>query len=167
MPRRLLARCRPDSIDEFRKAAEARLNDGLQLAASGRRMAAVYLWGYSAEMAIKAAYFSLTGFGRQAPITKADLWQAIALGKGLGMLWPQGAAGHNVRAWAELLVVEANTNPAVMFDVRLGLDIQRHAQRVSEHWNETLRYHKNVPYGYELRQVRTSAEWLLTNTMLL
>jgi hypothetical protein len=41
--------------------------------------------------------------------------------------------------------VEANTNPAVAFDAKLGLDIQRYAQRVSQLWNETLRYHKNVP----------------------
>ena len=66
MPKRLLARCRPDCIDEFRQAAESRFNDGLQLAAQGRRLGAIYLWGYGAEMAVKAAYFSFVGLGRHA-----------------------------------------------------------------------------------------------------
>lgn len=167
MPKPLLARCRPDCVDEFRRAAEARFNDGLQLAAQGHRLGAIYLWGYSAEMAIKAAYFSTVGLSRQTPITWVrDLRPAIDVGRSWGISWPKSGEGHNVRAWAELLAREANANPAVVLDAQQLFDIQRHAQRVGQLWNETLRYRKNMPYAYELQQVRTVAEWLVVNLPL-
>ena len=69
MPRRLLERCRPDSIREFRAAARQRFDDGLSLAAAGRRTGAIYLFGYTAEMILKAAYFSLSGLTETDTIT--------------------------------------------------------------------------------------------------
>src|SRR5437588_276642 len=50
MPRRLLERCQPDSIREFRAAGRQRFDDALALAAAGHRTGAIYLWGYTAEM---------------------------------------------------------------------------------------------------------------------
>ena len=63
MPRRLLERCDPDSIREFRAAARQRFDDALAMADQGRRTGAVYLWGYTSEMLLKAAYFSFGGLG--------------------------------------------------------------------------------------------------------
>src|SRR5438132_12581385 len=61
MPTRLIQRCQPESIREFRASAGQRYDDGLALAGTGNRTAAIYLWGYVAEMILKAAYFSLLG----------------------------------------------------------------------------------------------------------
>ena len=69
MPRRLLERCGPDSIREFRSAGRQRFDDGLALAAVGRRTGAIYLWGYAAEMILKSAYFSVVGLDESAEIT--------------------------------------------------------------------------------------------------
>lgn len=78
MPRRLLQRCQPDSIAEFRSASRQRYDDGLSLAIQGRRTGAIYLWGYAIEMTLKAAYFSFIGKGVRDPITwSGDLLPAI------------------------------------------------------------------------------------------
>jgi hypothetical protein len=69
MPRRLLDRWQPESIREFRAAARQRFDDAVACAAAGRRTGAIYLWGDSAELLLKAAYFSVIGLSETASIT--------------------------------------------------------------------------------------------------
>src|SRR3954464_7232409 len=122
MPRRLLDRCQPDSIREFRAAARRRYDDALTLAAAGRPTGAIYLFGYTAEMTLKAAYFALAGLAETDVITwPGHLLPAIRLGQGLGIPWPNAGAGHNVRAWAEFLVLVRAASPATAFDPDFGL----------------------------------------------
>ena len=168
MPRRLRQRWQPDSIAEFQRAARQRYDDGLTLASQGRRTGAIYLWGYAAEMVLKAAYFRLTGVPSGRPLTvQGDIRPAIQRGRTIhGLVWPVAGDGHNVRAWAELLIAErlSLTQP---YPTDFGRQVQRCGQRIGLLWSESLRYHKNVAYVYELRQVQESLEWLLTNEALL
>ena len=111
MPRRLIDRCLPDSIREFRASALQQYNDGLALVGAGNRTAAIYLWGYTAEMTLKAAYFSLFGLAEDDVITvPGHIQPAINRGKSppLSIAWPNQGAGHNIRAWAELLERDAS-----------------------------------------------------------
>jgi len=164
MPRRLLARCRPDSILEFRAAAVQRYEDGLAAAAADRRLAAIYLWGYSAEMALKAAYFTLIGVGDNVPLTMpGDIRPAIDRGRFLGVPWPRAGEGHNVQAWAGLLVLERAALPGRAYRPDFARDVQAYGQQAGSLWNETLRYHANVAYSHEVRQVREATEWFLVN----
>ncbi|HZY85151.1 MAG TPA: hypothetical protein VFE78_09995 [Gemmataceae bacterium] len=168
MPRRLLERCQLDSVGEFRAAALQRYQDGLSLAAAGRRTGAIYLWGYTAEMVLKAAFFSFAGLAERDTITWAlHLKPAISKGVSLGISWPSPGAGHNVRAWAELLVLERAAAPAAAYTPAFGLEVQRQGQRLEWLWRETLRYHKNIAYPHEVMRAREAAEWLLTNSHLL
>ena len=129
MPRTLLNRCHPDSIREFRAAALRRYDDGLRLAVADRRTGAVYLWGYAAEMTLKAAYFSLIGLADRDVITwNINIQPAINRGRGLGIWWPNQGAGHNVRAWAELLVAGRALSPATALPAPFQLELQRHGQ---------------------------------------
>ena len=100
MPRRLLARWQPECIREFRASARQRFQDALSLAGNDRRTGAIYLWGYSAEMHLKAAYFSVIGIADTATITwAADLLPAMDRGKNVFTIpWPNSGKGHNVRA---------------------------------------------------------------------
>jgi hypothetical protein len=164
MPRRLIDRCQPDSIREFRASARQRYNDGLALAVAGNRTAAIYLWGYASEMILKAAYFSLIGVAEEEVLTvPGHIQPAIDRGQAapLYIAWPRPGAGHNVRAWAELLVgvraLAANTAYVADF----ALQVQGCGQRIGRLWRETLRYHKNRAYAFEVRQVREAVEWLL------
>jgi hypothetical protein len=164
VPRRLLNRWQPECIREFRAAAQQRYNDGLALVGQRRRTGAIYLWGYSAEMALKAAYFSIT-LADTDPITwHGHIRPAITRGQNVHTItWPNNGAGHNVRAWAELLVAERATIVGRAYLADDARQIQAQGQRIGLLWNETLRYHKNVAYPYEVTQVRLSAEWLLAN----
>lgn len=165
MPRRLIERCQPDCIREFRVSADQRYNDGVSLAAAGRRTAAIYLWGYVAEMTLKAAYFSLTGLAPMDRITwVANLQPAINRGRvTFRIAWPAPGAGHNVGAWAELLVAE-RAFAGAPYTPPFDLEVQRVGQRIWLLWRETLRYHKNFAYLHEVRQVREATEWLLVNS---
>lgn len=170
MPKRLPARCRPDSIREFRASAAQRYDDGLAAAAAGRDLAAIYLWGYSAEMVLKAAYFSVLGRAEGDVLTvQKHIKPAIELGRGLLIPWPVPGQGHNVLAWAELLILERATypNPVMAYSEDFGREVRENGQRIGQLWNETLRYHKNKPYPYEVTQVRRAVEWFLANSKLL
>ena len=121
-------------------------------------------------MLLKAAYFSVKGVGQATHLQMAGFIRpSIHLGRGLGIAWPLSGDGHNVRAWAELLILERATHPdpTMVYEPDFSLQVQANGQRISELWNETLRYHRNKPYNYEVRRVREAAEWLLTNSDLL
>lgn len=168
MPRPLIERCQPDNIREFRAAAQRRFDEGLALAASGHRTGAIYLWGYTAEMIVKAAYFSLRALPAMVPIRwMPDIRAAIARGRSLGVAWPQQGEGHNVRAWADLLVMERAATGIPYAPAHFGAVVQAMGQRFERLWRETLRYHKNVAYVYEVAQIRDAAEWFVINMMIL
>lgn len=168
MPRRLLDRCHPDCVREFRFAARQRFDDGLALALAGKRTAAIYLWGYTAEMTLKAAYFSLIGRAETETITwNGHLLPAIGRGRAMGIVWPRSGEGHNIRAWAELLVAERASSPATVFATPFDREVQRRGQRFEHLWRETLRYRTNHAYLFEVRQVREAAEWFLINSRAL
>jgi hypothetical protein len=162
MPKSLLKRCRPDSVAEFQAAARSRMQDGLALMAAERRTGAIYLWGYAVEMTLKAAYFRLVGFPAAQQIALKDLQAAKAAAGGLAVAWPGNL--HDLRAWADLLVATREANPALAYpDPGFGDQVRTTVAPLQRLWSEVLRYHKNVAYRYELRQVREAAEWLLAN----
>jgi hypothetical protein len=167
MPRRLLDRCQPDSICEFRASARQRYNDGVALAGGGNRTAAIYLWGYSAEMTLKAAYFALFGLAEAEVITvPGHIQPAINRGRAapLSIAWPNQGAGHNVSAWAALLVGVRALAVDTAFPPELAAQVRRCGQRIWQLWRETLRYHKNRAYLYEVQQVQQATNWLLVNS---
>lgn len=168
MPRLLIDRCRDDSIREFRSAARHRFDDALALAAAGQRTGAIYLWGYVAEMTLKAAYFSAIGVADTATIDwRRDLLPAVNRGRQMGIAWPSKGQGHNVHAWAELLVSQRATSLATAYPIPFGLEVQAHGQRFEKLWRDTLRYRNNLAYPHEVRSVQDSAGWFLMNSHVL
>jgi hypothetical protein len=164
VPKRLRDRWQPECIREFRAAAFQRFHDGLALAGRGRRTGAIYLWGYTAEMVLKAPYFSLF-LADTDPITWAGhLLPAINRGRTVHLIaWLVQGQGHNVRAWAELQVAERAAMPGRAYIASDARQIQVCGQRIGLLWGEALRYHKNVAYPHEVTQVRLAAEWLLVH----
>jgi hypothetical protein len=170
MPRSLPTRFLPESQREFRNAALRRYQEGVSLSLAGRdfRTGAIYLWGYCAEMTLKAAYFRLLGHAETAPITWNNIFQAIHRARtAFGVAWPNRGQGHNVRAWAELLIAERASIPGSAYPPAFGLQVQQCGQLVGQLWSETIRYHKNVAYLHEMQNVRDAAEWYLANESLL
>ena len=168
MPKPLLARLRPDSIAEFRLAARARYQDGEAAADQDRRTAAIYLWGYVVEMLLKAAYFEVDGLLERDPISIRDLKTAVKFGVTKNILWPPQGQLHNIRAWGETLVARRQMHPASVYqDVAFEQEVLIRSGRLESIWSETLRYHPNVAYPHEFRQVRSSAEWFVVHSPFL
>jgi hypothetical protein len=165
MPKRLRDRWRAESISEFRAAAKQRFDDGLILAAAGRRTGAIYLWGYTAEMIAKAAYFTLLGIPELNTITWThDLRPAIDRARRVfSIVWPNIGQGHNIVAWGELLISE-RILLRVPYPNPFALEVQKQSQRIGELWSETLRYHKNIAYLHEVTKVRKAVEWFVVNS---
>ncbi len=166
LPKLLVNRLGDDTITEFRAAAQIRNEDARQLADSGRTTAAVYLWGYAAEMTLKAAWFSLLGTPSNTPIPRKDLHAAMDMAKRTyGIQWKGGL--HNLLHWAELLVEHRIGLGRRYPDRRFEIEVVSRSRQIYERWRETLRYKTNRPYPAELRVVSESAVWLLSNALRL
>lgn len=164
MPLRLPNRCGPDCIAGFRAAAVQRYRDACRLADGERRTGAVYLWGYSIEMLLKAAFFRAFGYDDHRPITTADLRAAIQLAPSVGYTWPAGGNLHHLPAWGQLLVRVRSHLPSAAYSTRQfpGRILTRTVQAYQV-WREMLRYHENRAYEHEVRTVRASAEWFFAH----
>jgi hypothetical protein len=115
-------------------------------------------------MTLKAAYFSLTLAEMDTITWASHIQPAISHGRNVrSIAGPNQGAGHNVRAWAELLVAERAAIPGMAYLAATGRQIQACGQQIGLLWSESLRYHKNLAYPHEATQVRLAAEWLLAN----
>ncbi|OHB69676.1 MAG: hypothetical protein A2V70_16355 [Planctomycetes bacterium RBG_13_63_9] len=166
MPKLLVNRFTDDSVGQFRVAAHIRNEDAWHLATSGRGAAAIYLWGYAAEMTVKAAWFDLIGFPESKTISTSDLRKAIEVAKNdYGISWRHGL--HNIVHWAELLIEhrihlgQSYPNPC------FGSEVVKNCLRVHERWRVILRYKKNQAYPFEVHAVAVSTQWLLSNALRL
>ena len=166
MPKLLVDRFTDDSVGQFRAAAHVRNEDAWHLATSGRGAAAIYLWGYAAEMLVKAAYFHLIGFPENKAISLSNLYQAKTVATGTyGISWTGNL--HNVLHWAELLTQHRIALRRNYADSGFGLQVLDRCQRVYERWREMLRYKKNRAYPFEVNAVCAATQWLLSNALRL
>lgn len=144
MPKPLPKRFRPDCVYEFRRAAHVRFQDAIAAAQAGRRTAAIYLSGYSAEMTLKAAYFHLQGFGALQPIMMSDLKNAQLTAKSLGVTWV--GKFHDLYSWSQLIVATRSATPGLSYaNPSFGIQVITVGAKLQSLWNE----------------------WLLTNSQLL
>jgi hypothetical protein len=141
MPKRLPDRFRHDCIAEFRAAAWQRSLDAIALEEAGRRSGAIYLWGYVAEMILKAAYFDVKGFAHPQPITTPLLRAELSTHSGAAN--PRNL--HDLTLWAQALVnLRISTSGLAYSDPAFGNLVVAKAQTLYGLWRETLRYHKNI-----------------------
>jgi len=162
MPKLLVQRFAADSISQFRIAAVVRDQDAERLATGGHHAAAIYLWGYVAEMTLKAAWFALIGFQQHQAITVSDLNWARTSAKQSRIPWPGNF--HALENWASLLVQYRITLKGPYPDPKFGDNVLLHSRRVYARWRETLRYKKNRAHPAAAKVVRDSARWLLYNS---
>jgi hypothetical protein len=148
------------SIRAFRAAAGQRYREGRRLALAGDRLTAIYLWGYTAEMLLKAAFFRLRGWLLTQAITLADLYDAQLYAiQTLQLAWPEKNL-HELPRWRELLVEERKRvlNPYPWpFARRFSASVTR----IYLNWREHLRYHPNRPYRGEVGDTFQAVSWLL------
>jgi hypothetical protein len=168
MPKGLIERCQADSIGEFRAAAAERFRDAQAAELAGRRTAAIYLWGYVAEMTLKAAYFRAVGFAENDPVTPQHRRQAEVEARQQHFTTSGRSFPHDPLAWAQLLVWKRASRPGLAYpDPRFGIAVRARAVEIQALWVESLRYHKNVAYPFEMSRVRAAVTWLFERSLYL
>lgn len=169
MPRILLNRIGHDTLAKLEAAATRRHAEARRLAAN-EPLGALYLYGYTVEMRLKAAYYRLIdvpdGWNIEEPIApNPDSPRKIAqsLIKGLLNLGSPGAAGHHIVGWATLLIHTRSSHVLGAYDAALESALSNHAQAAGRQWREILRYRANRPYDEELDEVIAAANWVRRN----
>src|SRR5690349_10393450 len=91
-----------DCIVQFEDAAAQRSAEAEILLKRSRHLGAIYLFGYSVEMRVKAAFFRNAGFLAGRLISPQDRSNAIAMSATLGL--PVAPGPHDIAGWAALAV---------------------------------------------------------------
>lgn len=153
-----------DTVAKFEAAARSRFREAEVLYAAGERLGAVYLYGYSAENHVKAAYYRVLGRLPESPITIALRRSAEAE---IRARQPKSqrvqSPGHDIVGWARLLEEERARQGKPAFDPSFSLAMHGHAQTISQSWAEFLRYRANKPYNAEADRIRRAANWFRRN----
>ena len=145
-----------DSIATLEAAARDRLDEGNVLLNAGYNGGAVYLYGYTAEAILKAAWFRLLGHTPTQAITRSDLLQAAALASGAGL---NLGNFHNIAAWVRWLVLSRlQTVPYVQ---PLQQNLLQQADLIHQYWTPEMRYQVVVIPLSEAQDVRDAATWVL------
>ncbi|MBI2804949.1 MAG: hypothetical protein HYX68_08210 [Planctomycetes bacterium] len=161
----LVDRLAPDTINRLERAAEMRHHDALHLLPSGRGLSAVYLFGYSVEMCLAAAYYRGVGFSPNMPIDRDARQRFMAQARR-----PQAGTGrplmdsdpHPLVGWARFLESQrlARGNLSVHEAQRLQEAINK-AALVYKHWRPELRYKTIDVSQVQVAEVRKASAWFI------
>lgn len=154
----------PETIQEFRLAAETRYLDGLELMMAGRQGAGIYVMGYAAEMLLKNAYFLFTGAGPR-DFVRPRLVPALRAAQ---VLIPSvGHEGyHSLSFWALLLLESRRWQRRPFRDGIEGPFLQR-TRRLYQNWWVEMRYRSDPPGSLDARSVYDDVSWLRAHYHLL
>jgi hypothetical protein len=169
MPKGLLVRVGPDTAGKLEAAAVRRFAEAIKLQ-DDEPLGALYLYGYTIEMRLKAAYYRLTGVPEGWDIFAKRPNQSISprqLGEDtirlLLNLLPRTPVGHHLTGWARLVIETRRGHLLGALPPSHEIALWNQAQNAARLWRETLRYHANKPYDRELEDVRAAARWLKRN----
>lgn len=160
-------RLAPDTIRRLERAAALRFATAEVLFKEKRRLAALYLYGYSAEICLSAAYYRSTGFPPTVPIDRETRRRRMAQARQL--LTPTGeflmnSDPHPLVGWARFLQQQRQLMGGLS-----ELDEQRLREAVNKavliynYWRPELRYKITDIDVRDLRKVQLAAKWLVEN----
>ncbi len=157
-----------DFVSTFEAAASRNFIDAKILRRSGRRAAAIYLYGYSVEMRVKAAYFQAlfqaTGMPPDSRITatsrrqEVDSWHMIHA--------PRKPGPHDIEGWANLLVRKRD-HLGIPYAAAIATEIVDRSANVYLNWREYMRYRAVRVHAQEVTDVHIDADWFRRNYHLL
>jgi len=154
-----------DCIQEYEQARLDRFWDGVSLWSTGRETGAVYMLGYTAEIAVKCAYFRVSGFTILQPIRRAELNTAEARAKTLGVTAkPDGF--HNICFWRDLLIAHRRTNGRPL-DTVSEKGLMDNTKAVSDRWSIEMRYKRGYLSTSDVEQVARAVDWIDKNYVVL
>src|SRR4051794_20319239 len=112
MAKTLVDQLGPDTIARFERSAPLRLEEGDVLAIR-YPLTAIYLYGYSAEMLLKAAYFRHLKFRALDEIDRDTRNRAMALAQLHNFM---SRDPHDIPGWARFLVWDKETLHTPAYD---------------------------------------------------
>lgn len=154
----------PETIQEFRIAAETRYLDGLELMVAGRPAAGIYMMGYAAEMLLKNAYFLFTGAGPR-DLVRPRLVPALRAAQAL-IPSVVHEAYHSLSFWA-LLLLEARRWQRRPFRDGLEAPFRQRTRRLYQNWWVEMRYRRDLAGSRHVRCIYDDVSWLRANYDLL
>jgi hypothetical protein len=167
MPLTLKTRIGSDTLGKLERAAARRYAEANRLL-TDEPLGAIYLFGYTIEMRLKAAHYRLTSLPINADISVAtppnsSSPRKLAEGQIKIILGPAAPAsvGHHLLGWANLVIdsrAVAGLPTIASQAVFLG-----HIQNAALCWTESLRYHANKPYNAEVQAMTDAARWVKSN----
>ena len=161
MPLTLVHRAGGDTLGKLEAAAARRFREAEKLFQQGERLGAVYLFGYSIEIRLKAAYYRTIGLVPGSAIQPHRRPAEDAI-RALPFFPSNAQPGHHLRGWAGLLAQTRAGTPNPL-DATVASEMHQHVDAAFKCWVEYLRYRANQPYNAEVTAVRTAARWFRTN----
>ena len=122
--------------------------------------AAIYIFGYVAEMILKTAYFRVVGNSLAAPV-KPMLSPARSRGEEL-IPGVNHDSYHSLRFWSELLRAErSDQGRGLLTDTENSLI--EHTNNLYDKWMVEMRYHPNKATEADALEVAEAVQWLFNN----
>lgn len=161
----LIAHVAPDSIRQLESAARRRYWDACFLKQHAeRKLTALYLFGYSVEMCLAAAYYRSTGYPVHAPIDRdmrrRRMTQARQMQTPAGEPLMSGDP-HPLVGWARLLHNQRGLTALTSQEERRLNEAIHQAEAVYRHWRPELRYKTVHVTDSQLRTVYAATSWFV------
>lgn len=162
----LAERLAPDTVARLGRAARQRF-DTAELLRTKRGLAALYLYGYSAEMCLTSAYFRSVGFSPNQTISRETrqrrMAQARQLRNSVGEFLMNGDP-HPLVGWARFLEWQraASGPPPNAAAQRLREAINK-ATLLYNYWRPELRYKTLEITAKQLEEVQRASRWFIEN----
>ena len=157
----------PDCIVRLERAAAARYAEAELLRAQRRWLAALYLYGYTIEMCLAAAYFRSAGFHATMPIDRDTRRRRMAQARQLRTATGQPLMSgdpHPLVGWAQFLAWQRHTMTSLSTGHAARLrEAVRQAEIAYRHWRPGLRYKITGVAPSQIKEVSKSACWFLAN----
>jgi hypothetical protein len=161
----LAAHLAPNTVRQLEQAAQKRLEEAECLKTQNRWLAALYLYGYSVEMCLTAAYFRGAGFGLRQPIDDDVRRRRMAQARQLRHLDGEplmNSEPHPLPGWARLLEWQRLTRGRLKpREVNRLREAVRKAECVYMHWRPELRYKVANVRLEQLDDVQRCVHWFI------
>jgi hypothetical protein len=160
-------RLAPDTIAKLERAAQHRFITAEILRTKKRRLAALYLYGYSAEICLCAAYYRSSGLPANTAIDRDTRRRRMAQARQLRTASGEplmNSDPHPLVGWARFLQWQRTLRGGLTEqDERHLREAINKATLIYQYWRPELRY-KTVEIAEQLLQeVRRATQWLVEN----
>lgn len=157
----LADRLGPDTIAKLVRAAEQRFATAEFLRTQPARwLAALYFYGYSAEMWISAAFYRSAGFRPHDPIDRDTRHRRMIQARQLRLM---NGDPHPLVGWARFLEWHRSASELSVADAQRLKEVIDKAIQIYNHWRPELRYKIVQVTESQLSEVRRAVAWLRDN----